>query len=443
MKNNIECMAIILALLSISSCGKKNSESEITEVRTFAAKKNEERIKLDTYGSVTYRKKNDVTALVEGTVFEQRIKEGSIVHKGDVLLKMKNVQYEIRKTECENELSSATARLREAENNLVQERFNARGNLLQLESDRARLLEKEKSYALIKSNLEKKRMLYEAGGIAQTSYEQAEKEESEALTEIACLKKDIQKEELGFRNEDLLAAGIIPSENEEERSLQIVELNCKNAMVQIELSETARKNAEKNLESINSLIENLTVRSPCDGIVGVLYFESGEHIAENEKILTIIDMSSPYAMVSIQERDLEKIELGSIAHIEIDSIGCRQNSTVDFISPLADSETGNFSLKIPLSNAENKIRLGMFVECSIETKSTGSFFVLPESALVRRDGARIVFYSVRNGFLVQKSCRVEIERDGKFYIEEGIESGELIVDSPAATLKEGLHVKTV
>lgn len=436
--------AIFAACAALASCAKKSAKkAPELEVRAITVKKSELRSTIDTYGSVTYKKKNDVSSLVDGTIVELFVQEGSRVKKGDVLLKMKNVQYEIQKVECENALNSTTAKVRAAMNNLREEEKNAKSKILSLENARASLEQKKSELGFMEKNLEKNKKVFLAGGIAPSAYEQMEMEFSSAKTEVEILEKELKMQEMGFTDQDLIASGVEPSDAQDEKERQLIELNLRGAKINIELSEAEKKNAEQNLKSIVSLMENLTVRAPADGIVGVLNYENGERVSQNEKILTLIDMDEPFAQVAVQEKDSQKIQVGSPALVKIESLDDEQKSQVSFISPMADFETGNFSLKIPLRNENGAMRLGMFAHCSIETKSFGKYFLLPETAALKRNANSVAFYCVENGYIFLKECPIEMERDGRIYLEKGVSDGEMIVENPSAELKEGLHVKTI
>ena len=430
------------ALLASCESAKKPPLADV-EVRTITVQMRERAESLDTFGSVTYKKKNEVTSLVEGTIFELNVQEGSKVQKGDVILRMRNIQYEIQRAECKNQLNSAKARLAASQNKLLDEERSVHSRLAKLENSRTALSRKKEELALADKNLERKRNLFWAGGISKSAFEALQVECDTARAETEILEKEIKASELGFRDEDLLAAGIEPSGDGEERIRQLVELNTKGAKIEIELALVEVQNAEQSLRAINSLIENLTIRSPSAGIVGALGWENGERVTQNEKILTVIDMEEPFAQVTVQEKDMEKIELGSPALVEIESLGQTQKSEVRFISPLADVETGNFYVKIPLQNEGEKIRMGMFAQCSIETKSAGKFFELPQSAVLGKNGGNVIFYCVQNGLITQRECPVEMEKDGKLFLAKGVKDGDKIVEFPTAALKEGLHVKEI
>lgn len=429
--------------IAFGACSKENSQENLAQVKTFTARLTPHSTKLKAFGTVTYGKKNDITALVEGTIYELNVKEGDKVKKGDVLLRMKNIQYEIQRSENQNQVNSAAASLESSKNNLTKTILNVNSQIMSLENSRLNLAQKQDELCLVNETLEKNETLFEAGGVSKQDIAQMRLNAQGTQTEIEILQKKIQIEELGFRDEDLILAGYIPSDDKEERRNQLIELNTRSAQLEIEIAKVNLQNARENLKSTNTLIENLTVRASSDGIVGVLNFENGEHVMQNEKLMTIVDVSSPYTIVSIQEKDMQGIEIGSEAELEVSSLNDFQRAKIEFIAPVADMQTGNFNVKIPMKNDDNKIKLGMFVRCSIQTKKSGNFFILPESIVLKRDGNRISFYSVQNEILVIKNCIVDMERDGNFFIESGISDGEKIVENPSSALREGMHVKAI
>lgn len=439
----ILAMPILLCILACACANKREQQSQCLQVKTITAKKSEQTQTLESYGSITYKKKNDICALVDGTIIEQRVIEGSPVKEGEILFELKNIQYQIQKAERLNQVNSARAKLKAAQNNLTEQERNAASVLMTLDNAKAKLAQKQEEYFLQMKNLEKNQTLFAAGGISETSMEQMIMDAKALKTDLDMLEKELTMQSLGYEERDLLKQGIVPSEDKERLRQQLIELNTESARIQIELAEVELRNAQRDLESINALIDGLTVRSPCKGIVGALYYEKGERIAQNEKIATIIDMDFPYAKVSVQEKDMEKIELGANALIQIESAAYTEQSKIDFISPLADSETGNFFIKIPVTNSKNKLRLGMFAKCSIQSKAIGEYFALPESVLSRRDGNTAYLFCVQNDYVYQKECPIEMERNSTIFVKSGISDGEKIVLNPSTSLKEGMRVKSI
>ena len=81
-------------------------------------------------------------------------------------------------------------------------------------------------------------------------------------------------------------------------------MNTRTAKAQVASAKAQLDSAEQQLKSVELLLEQLTIKSPVSGIVGQKYYENGEYVKENEKILTLIDTSSVDAVIYIQEKEL-------------------------------------------------------------------------------------------------------------------------------------------
>ncbi|MCR5046691.1 MAG: efflux RND transporter periplasmic adaptor subunit [Treponema sp.] len=434
---------LAFAFLFISCSEKKENEKEPVLVQTIKASLVEKKDSLESYGMIVYKRKNEVTSLVDGNIVELYVQEGSEVEKGMPLLKMKNVQYEIKKTECQNILNSARTRVKAAQNNLFENEKTLRGKLMEIENLKTKLNLKQAETNLKEKQFEKNEKLFIAGGISENEREIMMLDLEAAKKEIKILENEIDIQELGLKDSDLEAAGITASKSKEESLEQIIDLNLRSARIQIELAKTEEENAIQNLKSIESLIQNLTIYSPISGIIGQLNYESGERVTENQKILTVIEMDEPYAEILLQEKESQKIQIGSPALVTINSLGIEQKSFISFISPLADYESGNFKVKIPLKNIDKKIRLGMFAQCSIKTNDKERFFELPKEAASKIQGDKASFFCVKNGYLVEKTCPIESENENWIFIKKGIEEGETIVSKNTTALREGLYVKCI
>ena len=130
--------------------------------------------------------------------------------------------------------------------------------------------------------------MLELGGITEAAYrsQQVALEGQRAAYEIAC--KELESQSLGFRDEDLLEQGIEPAQDQMLRRQQLIDLNTRTLTAELVSAQASLDSAKKNLKSIQELMSHLVILSPKSGVVAAKYFEQGEFLAENEKLLTII-----------------------------------------------------------------------------------------------------------------------------------------------------------
>ena len=131
---------------------------------------------------------------------------------------------------------------------------------------------------------------------------------------------------------------------------------------------------------MQKLIDELTIRAPAAGIVGARYYENGEYVKENEKLATLMDTSSVFAVLSVQEQDAVGFMQGTRVSLFLPSLGKSYESVIAEISPAADPQSGNFSIKTEIDNKNGAIKPAQ--------------------------SNRVCLYDVKSNVRLQKICRV-------------------------------------
>lgn len=196
------------------------------------------------------------------------------------------------------------------------------------------------------------------------------------------------------------------------------------------------------MSSINKLIDELVITSPLSGVLGSKSYELGEFVKENESIATIMDISNVYGVINIQEKDIVNYSVGSNIEIEIPSLSRKINTKISEISPYADPQSGNFSVKAKIENKDNIIKPGMFIKCNLKQANTTTLYKLPESTLISKSNdVGLVFY-VNNGFVIQQSINIKHLKDGFVWFDSELNENDYIINNPSPFLREGQSVST-
>jgi RND family efflux transporter MFP subunit len=425
------------------SCSPKtvSPENRSFAIQAVSVELSPLRDNLSSFGVITYRIKNDITVQVEGTLSSLYVKEGDQVKAGQTLALLRNLDLETRKEQYENALDAARARLSAARAGMREARLAVEARILSVAKGEFSLIQQELEFTEAAESLEKQRKLLSLGGLTDSAFRDMEVSLSAREAGIAVLKKDIEITRLGLRDEDLAAAGFEPSPDPVEKIRQFVELNTRSAAAELEAAEAEQGNAEKNLESVNRLIGELAIRSTVSGVVGALYFEKGEHVPQNGKFATLMDTSGVFAVFYIQEQDMIRFSEGAAVEIEIPSLGQKFQAKLDEISPTADPQSGNFSVKASLPNPDLGIKPGMFIRCLIPRTEELFLPVIPETALLTDKGGRDYVFCAAKGAALIRDVKVHSRRDGKIWIETGLTEGDMVIDKPSPFLKEGVPVE--
>ena len=435
----------ILFSLLLSSCREKKEEvfNNTIAVKIVNAQEKFLDNELSSFGTISYKLKNDITALVEGTIYSFPVKDGQHIKSGSVIARLRNLQLEIQKSQCLSSIEAAKASY-----DLTSAQYNesvlaVESKLLSIEKSELTIKQKEVEFKSKQKTFEKQKSLYEIGGVTDYNIEQLELELGSLETELKILRKEQEISCLGFRKEDLIFNGIVPSEDDETFHKQIVELNTRTAKAQVASAKAQLDSAEQQLKSVELLLEQLTIKSPVSGIVGQKYYENGEYVKENEKILTLIDTSSVDAVIYIQEKDIVNFSIGTQVNIEIPSLNKNVKSTISEISPIADSQSGNFSVKASIGNSDNLIKPGMFVKCRFQKNEPEQFPCIPNTAIIQgTDNSAKVICVIKNSAVI-KNITIKEQKNGYVWISDGIEKNEIIVNNPSPFIREGQLVEIV
>ena len=302
---------IFFWLIFITSCEKKESLQkdtyiQPTEVEVVKIEKDDYVENLNSFGTISYNFKNNITCLQSGQIYYFPHKEGDYIKKGQIIAKLKNIQLDFQKDQYINTLTSAKASLEITKNQLREQELSVESALILLEKAKLNIEQKELELELQRENLKTKEELYAIGGVTESALKQIKISVKSLETDIAILKKELEISMLGYRDQDLLNAGyIIPIDLNEKKKL-IIELNTLSIVTQIKAAEAEVKNAETALSSINKLIDELVITSPLSGVLGSKSYELGEFVKENESIATIMDISNVYGVINIQEKLIQK-----------------------------------------------------------------------------------------------------------------------------------------
>lgn len=398
---------------------------------------------IESFGTVQYKTKTDITCLQDGQVINKMVSEGDYVKKGQILYILKNTELEIQHSQYLNELNSNKANIDLYLAKLEEHKQTVKSALLNIKNKELEVFEIEKQIKIQKDQLEKTKALNSLGGISDQAVVDFENQISSLETSKEILTHQLSIAKLGYTEQDLIANNIVPSSDPSELQNQIIELNVRSSQADLTVAKTNYENAKKNVELIEKLISDLTIRSPIEGIVGITYFENGEYISKNEKIITVMDISTCIASIKLQESQINSISNGMNTIISIPSINKEYATTISEISPFTDPATGVFFVKANFSNPDLTIRPGMFVKCLITSDLIQTYIEIPESALVNTQQNTADCFCVQNDIAIKHSVKINFIKDGKAYIEEGILPEDKVINFPSPRIKEGTHVKII
>ena len=322
------------------------------------------------------------SGVVERIVHE----EGTKVKRGDVILEMSNNSLSMQILQSEADLAEKQNILRNTLISMEQERLSLRQEKLQLDLEVSRL---QRTYLQNKD-------LYESDLIAKEDYLQ-----SKENYELAISKRELilerQKQDSLYRSS------------------------------QVEQMEESLKSMELNMKLIRERVDNLKVKAPIDGEVGMLDVVLGQSLSQGMNIGQINDLSAYKVQAQVDEHYIDRVTTGLTASFE------RQDNMFEMMLRKVYPEVRNGQFKADFrftDNVPENIRSGQTYYLNLQLGQPTDAAIIPRGSFFQKTGGRWIYVVDESG---EKAYRREIRigRQNPQYYEvlEGLTPGERVITS--------------
>lgn len=209
------------------------------------------------------------------------------------------------------------------------------------------------------------------------------------------------------------------------------------ALAELEQAEARQRMAAATVSETKTMVENASVTAPFDGTVTRKYLEPGDLASPERPIFAMEDSSLLRLEIHVAEAMAGSLAIGSKFRVEVGGAGAEIEGVVSELSPSADVGSRTFLVKLDLPALET-LRAGQFGRAFLSRGERPAILV-PSESLISRGQMDYVFVVAEN------TARLRIvstgtKREGLTEILAGLDGGETIVLSPAATLRDGQPV---
>jgi RND family efflux transporter MFP subunit len=446
--NRITLIIIHLTAVFCFACAKAPANlDEIRKVRGAAAAVREVPEETSGFGSLSFLTKVDITAPQEAVIKKLYFREGDSVRQGEIVLLLENPQINLAVERAENNYSQAFAACNLTNSRLMEGIFNAEAQLLAMKKAEAEIAAAKRKWEENKRKHQNQETLFEAGGIHTEAILVSRFSLDTEWEQIQLMEREIEIRRIGMRDQDLVKAGFPVPLGEDERVNALVSLMTASLKAEKDAAFARLEAAEKELASAKIALADLKVRCPASGIVGARYLEEGERVRPQDKILSLIDTASLYAIFPVREKDALRIKKGMKADVLIDGTGKNRGGSVDLVYPQADSQSLSFLVRVLLpetgnESEANKLKPGMFARVTVILGLPRKAIFIPESAIFNQKNNEGSVFIINGSILAEQKITL-----GQSHGEEreitGVNAGSMIVIRPASDLREGMNVALV
>lgn len=209
--------------------------------------------------------------------------------------------------------------------------------------------------------------------------------------------------------------------------------------------------ANADVEKSEVLLQFSKITSPYDGVITARTFHVGDFIQSADQgvrtpILQVQKVDVMRLVVQMPDRDVPHTDVGDPIEFKIDGLGGElRQGKISRVSHSEDERTRSMRTEIDLSNADRKIRDGMYGQVVIQLQPANPHAVhIPSACLLgksKREGAKV--FVCQNGTLHLTPVKVGTDNGVVIEITEGLTVDQQVVFAPSGDLVDGAAVEPV
>jgi RND family efflux transporter MFP subunit len=192
-------------------------------------------------------------------------------------------------------------------------------------------------------------------------------------------------------------------------------------------------------------LERTTVRAPYDGSIAERLADEGTTaLVQPQTIIVVLQETARLeAHAAIPESQLALVQVGDRAIIHVEGLDEPLETGVSAVSDTIDPATRTYLVKMPVSNADYRLKAGVFAHVEILPGAKSNVLLVPRDSVRTEDGdARLLL--VRDGRVEAVPIEVGVVAEDAVEILHGASIGdEVVVGDAARTIAPSMRVRVV
>jgi HlyD family secretion protein len=327
-----------------------------------------------------------LSAIEGGMVDQKLVEEGSEVSRGQTIISLTNPRLSLDILDSEAQLAEKQNFLRNTQVAMEQEKLNLRKEKLQLDMDVDRKKRKYEQY----------KQLYSENLTSKEEYLQA-KEDYEYAVNGRKLVVERQKQDSIYRS------------------------------VQISQMEESLHNIRQNLVLVRQRVDNLNVKAPVDGQLGILEVEIGQTVSSGERIGQISVLSDYKVEATIDEHYIDRVKAGLDATFE------RQDKNFALRVRKVYPEVRDKQFKTDFvfeGERPDNIRAGQTYYINLQLGQPAEAVLIPRGPFYQTTGGQWIFVVTQDGDkAVRRNITIGRQNPNYYEVTAGLEPGEKVITS--------------
>jgi len=211
-----------------------------------------------------------------------------------------------------------------------------------------------------------------------------------------------------------------------------------------------QKATEAQVGDIRAAIARKTIRAPFTGVLGIRQVSLGQYLAAGQAIVSLQSLSPIYVNFGVPQQETSKVIPGHVLRVTNSELpGMGFTGRIIAIDSVINEQTRNIQVQAVVTNKDNRLRPGMFVQVELPLGKPHDVIPLPASAISyapygdsvfvvtdMKDPKGNTYRGVR-----QQVVKIEGSRGDQVAIVSGINPGDEIVSAGAFRLRNGAPIQ--
>ena len=375
---------VIIVLVAQSGSGVMRVDSATLTIVDVAEGEFNDYIRLS--GQVQPMTTIQISPLEGGVVQEIIVEEGARVRAGERLLVLSNDNLDLQILNSEAELAEKENLLRNTLISMEQQKLSLRQEQLQLQTEVGQM----------KREFESLQQLYAEKLVAREDFLRAEENYNLAANRLQLVNERAYQDSL-------------------YRSVQVSQM------------QESLANMRLNMQMIRRRKDNLTIKAPIDGELGLLDVVLGQSIAQGTKIGQINDVGNYKIEAQVDEHYIDRVMPGLEAEFERRDEQFR--AVVRKVYPEVRNGKFRADLKFVGTQPDN-IRIGQTYYLNLQLGEPEEAVLVPRGAFFQTTGGRWIYVVDADGEgATRREIRISRQNPQYYEVLEGLQPGERVITS--------------
>ncbi len=373
---------IVLILADTGS--KLNVEKDKITISTVEEGEFQEFIPVS--GTVLPKTTYYLDAILGGTVEKRYVEEGTMLKKGDKILKLSNPNVQLQALQNE---AATYQQINEARNT----RLQIEQNSIALQTQ---LVDANFNFVNSRQLFDREKVMWEKKLVSQQEFEQVRDKYSHDVEQLKLAREN-------YKQDSLL------------RHSQVSQIA------------SSIDRLQKNLELIRENIDNLTVKAPISGQLTSLNAETGQAKSPGDQLGQIDAMDGFKVRADIDEFYIARVIKGLHATVEIDG----KNFKLIIIKVFPEVKDGKFQVDMNFDGrVPDGIRRGQTLQIRLQLSERTKALLLARGGFYQKTGGQWVFVVNQSGSeAVKRNISLGRQNPDYFEVLSGLKPGDKVITS--------------